>query len=130
MAKKDSLRDPALMIRINDVKGNADKDKLKDCYFYPTTTDGVYLFCSKHDETLATGVRNDGEFSFHHDKFDWKIPNPKPGSEPFHISDGHARGSWHNNAPQFAQEEGGTFTAQATGGGVPEDASAAYAGGQ
>lgn len=117
------IRDPEKEIKMKTVKGT---DKLTDCYFYPTDERGVYLLSTKDDETLAV-VANGQPFMFEHDGLVWRVPNPEPGSEPFEITHMHARGSWWNNGPRIEGEEGGTFTAQASGG-VEQDASAASAG--
>ena len=121
------IRDPEKEITMKTVKGT---NKLKDCYFYPTDVDGVFLLSTKQEETLAV-VTNEQPFMFEFDGLVWKVPNPMPGSEPFSIDRRAARGSfWNNGAgPDHGEgeEEGGTFTAQASGG-VEEDASAASAG--
>jgi hypothetical protein len=120
------LRDPKKEIVMRAVKGT---NKLNECYFYPTDVKGVYLLSTRQDQTLA--VVTDGQpFMFQHDGLVWKVPNPLLGSEPFSINHELARGSFWNNGVGFEQgegwEEGGTFTAQASGG--VEDANAASAG--
>lgn len=118
------IRDPQKEIRMKTVLGT---DKLSDCYFYPTDVPRVYVLSTQDDETLAV-VTDDQPFMFEHAGFVWKVPNPKLGSEPFHITRMHASGSWWNNAPDIKGEEGGTFTAQASGGADEEvSASSAYA---
>jgi len=66
---------------------------------------------------------------FEHDGLIWQVPNPQPLSEPFSINDLIATGSFLNNRVGLGdgEEEGGTFTAQASGG-ADEDANAASAG--
>lgn len=124
--KPELIRDEHRKIKIDTVSGGHDKDELKQCYFYPTEENGVYIFCNKLDETLATGISSDKPFHFHHDGHLWKIPNPMPGAEPFLIDRRQASGSWWNDAPSRENEEGGTFTAQASGG-ADEEGSASYA---
>lgn len=125
--KAKPLRDPKKEITMKRVQGT---NMLNDCYFYPTDVQGIFLLSTKADETLA--VVTDGEpFMFEHHGFVWKVPNPEAGSEPFSINTEIARGSFWNNSVRGGEregwEEGGTFTAQASGG-AEEDASAASAG--
>ena len=123
------VKKPGKEIRIITQKGT---DKLTDLYFYPVKdlpevkdAPDVYLLCDKHDDTLAV-VANGQPFMFKHDDLIWRVPHPALGSEVFVIHELAARGSFWNNAPEFTAEEGGTFTAQASGG-ADDDATASYA---
>lgn len=109
-------------IVINSVSGGKDKSELSGCYFLPTTTPGIYTFYSKNNQPLMNNIFNHCTFSFilPGDTYNWTVPNPAPGSEPFSINNETASGSWFNTDPSLANEEGGTFTAQASGG-VDED---------
>lgn len=123
--KLKPLKDPKKIITIHKGEGSS-FDMLKDCFFYPTKLEGIYLLCSKHDENLA--VVTEGEpFMFDHDGLIWKVPNPEPGAEQFKIDAEKASGSFWNNDPSVPAEDTGTFSAQASGGTV-DDANASYAG--
>ena len=125
--KLKSLKDPKKEITIHKGEG-VSFDKLKDCYFYPTKLNGIYLLCSKHDENLAV-VTSGEPFMFDHDGIIWKVPNPQPGSEPFRIDNQAASGSFWNDDPSLPSDDTGTFSAQSSGG-ADDDASASYAAAQ
>ena len=117
-------------IKIDSVNGGKDKDELKGCYFLPTATPDVYNFYSKTGTLLASNVFSGATFSFmlpSHQSYTWTIPNPAPGSEQFSINTQAARGSWFNTDPSPMNDEGGTFTAQATGGADDGEESASTA---
>ena len=127
--KLEKLRDESLKIKIHTVNGGRDKEDLKHCFFYPSfAEEHVYVFCDKDGTVLANDVRSGSTFTFHLHHLKWTIPDPN-GTEPFVIHHDSASGSWRNNAPDRAEDESGTFTAQATGGGtdVEESASSANA---
>ena len=110
-------------IRINSVLGGKDKDELKGCYFLLTATTDVYNFYYKTGLLLASNVFSNGTFSFQipGENYTWTIPNPAPGSEPFTINSQGASGSWFNTDASPMNEEGGTFTAQVSGGTEDEE---------
>ena len=112
----EEIRDENKMIRIRSVRGGRDRSDLVDCFFYPTTSHGVYVFCNRQGEELAVNITSRTPFHFDLAGHRGRVPDPLPGSEPFTIDDRAARGSWRNDAPGRSAEEGGTFTAQVSGG--------------
>ena len=119
--KPERLTNTNRAIRIRSVKGGNDGIELLDCFFFPTTTPGVYLFCTKDGVELAVDITAHKPFHFNLHGHRWTIPNPEPGSEPFTIDEHSARGSWRNDHSGDPAEEGGTFTAQASGGADEEE---------
>ena len=109
---------PADQIEIRTVTGGSDKDKLKNCYFLPTTSPGVYDLYDNGCKLLKSGLKNGKNFDFAHDKINWSITN-------FKIDDTQASGDW-TNPDGFANEQNGTFQAE-SGGGAAEGEGAASA---
>jgi hypothetical protein len=106
-------------IKIDTVTGDKDKDKLKGCYFLPSTTvSGAYDFFDTNNNSLASGITGTS-FSFDLASYNWEIFN-------LVISNTAANGNWRNNNPSITADEEGTFQAQA-GGGEPVDKAAAKA---
>lgn len=126
-------------IKIDTVTGDKDKDDLKGCFFYPTSTPGEYDFYGKGGSApLATGIRSGGAFTFGLGKFSWVIPDPSDTSHRLVITGSgataSASGSWLNNdnaklsIGNDPTGESGTFQAQAgTGGARPEEEAASVA---
>src|SRR5258705_13932571 len=104
---------PNKKIKIDNVTGDKDKDDLKNCYFLPTSVTGTYDFYDTNNNLLASGLTSGTNFSFTLDTIDWEITN-------FVISDTAASGDWsNNNSP--AEDQDGTFQAQAGGGADSEE---------
>ena len=123
-------------IKIGTVTGGKDKDKLKKCYFYSTTTSpgeyGLYVRENGVQTLLASGITNGGSFTFTLDGYNWTIPDPSQRQNPFVINNQTASGSWKNNDTSASIEaqssgESGTFQAQAGTSPDPEEASTATA---
>ena len=99
---------PTNQIEIRHVHGDSDKDKLKHCYFLPTSVEGEYDFFSNDCSPLQSGLKTKQDFHFHHDKIEWTVTN-------FRIDDTKASGDWSN--PQGdSNEQNGTFQAESGGG--------------
>jgi hypothetical protein len=108
---------PNNKIKIDNVTGDKDKDDLKNCYFLPTSVTGTYDFYDTNNNLLASGLTSGTNFSFTLDTIDWEITN-------FVISDTAASGDWsNNNSP--AEDQDGTFQAQAGGGADSEESASA-----
>lgn len=100
---------------------------LAGCYFYPAG-DGTYIFVSKFEVPLASGIESGKDFNFNLGPFAWSISK-------FSISPKEAHGSWVANAPRRLpihppgdhDDDGeGSFQGQAGGHGqVPEQSAAA-----
>ena len=122
-------------IKIGTVAGGKDKDDLKKCFFYPTSTPGTYDLYKKENgvETLlASGITSGGSFTFTLDGYNWTIPDPSQRQNPFVINNQGASGSWKNNntSPSIEAQssgESGTFQAQTGSSPDPEEASTATA---
>lgn len=133
-------------IKIRSQTGDKVNDVLKDCYFYPTATTGVYdFFLERLSTPLARAISSGGAFTFPLGTFSWVIPNPSDTAHPLEITGSgataSATGSYLNNDTRRVHKrlgepgegddvtgESGTFQAQAgTGGGREEEASAANA---
>jgi hypothetical protein len=122
-------------IKIKTVTGGKDKDDLKKCFFYPTTSPGEYDFYVRENNTdtlLASGITSGTSFTFTLDGYTWTIPDPSLPQVPFEINSTTAIGSWKNNDPSVSIEaqssgESGTFQAQAGTSPDPEEASSATA---
>jgi len=111
---------PANEIEIRKVAGDPDKDKLKHCYFLPTSVAGEYDFFSKDCNLLQSGLKTKHDFTFTHDKIHWTVTD-------FEIDDTKATGTW-SNPDEFANEQNGSFQAESGGGaGEGEATSAASA---
>jgi hypothetical protein len=97
-------------IVIKTVSGDADKDKLKKCYFLANGS--TYDLYSKNDNLLASGLTSGNDFIFTHDSITWTITD-------FVISSTAASGNWSNPdsiAPDgIAIEQDGSFQATSTG---------------
>ena len=100
--------------------GDPDASDLTNCYFLPTNHHGRYILFDQNSRPILTDpipVRSVENFTFHHNGFDWGVYN-------FSLNDENGSGSWTNNDKHRRITdvvEGGTFTAQATGGGAEED---------
>ena|SRR5215213_9373271 len=123
-------------IKIGTVTGGKDKDDLKKCFFYPTSTPGTYDLYKKENgvETLlASGITSGGSFTFTLDTYTWNVPDPAQPNNPFVIDAEDASGSWKNTDMGVSTEdlqssgESGTFQAQAGSSPDPEEASSASA---
>ena len=108
--------------------GDPDASELTNCYFLPTNHHGRYILFDQNGRPILTDpipVRSGENFTFHHNGFHWGVYN-------FSLNNENGGGSWTNTdtppLPTIADYvEGGTFTAQATGGGVEEDEESASA---
>lgn len=96
---------PAGAIEIDTVDGDADKDKLKKCYFLASGS--TYSLYSKNGTLLASGLTSGTDFSFTHDSITWTITN-------FVISSTAASGDW-SNPDSITNEQEGSFQATSTG---------------
>jgi len=112
---------PPDAIKMKNVTGGSDKDKLKHCYFVPDEPGGPYTFYDKDCNVLASNLTSGDDFGFSHDSIsDWSVTN-------FLIDDTNASGDWSNpNNISITDTQDGTFQAQ-SGGGIEETATAAKA---
>lgn len=110
-------------IHHGDVTGGATKSDLHGCHIQTNDDDTAYLF-TKGNDTLATATNNG------------TLPTPPFSFEGFGLatytwtltvttltggaSGNQAQGTWRNNAPNPADDQDGSFTAQA-GSGVEGD---------
>lgn len=102
-------------IVVDSFTGGSDGDDLIDCYF-KVKNDGTYDFKDKYDHTKCTGLSVNSSCSFQLGGLDWTITLTAP------CSDTEVNGDWTAKGPSFgAEQEGGTFQAQAGGGGVEEE---------
>lgn len=114
-------------IKIRDVEGGIDGEKLKGCYFVPAEDgSGTFDFYDKkigdHNKPLKTGITSGTKFEFilpDHGDLPWQIDVKS-------ITDEKAHGEWFAGLQkirdQVSDDEGsGTFQAQAGGAMVPED---------
>jgi|SRR5687767_13445004 len=123
------------IIQINTVTGGKDKDDLKKCFFYATSSPGEYgLYVRENgmNTFLAGGITSGSSFTFTLDGYTWTIPDPSQRQNPFVINAQAASGSWKNNDTSASIEaqssgESGTFQAQAGSSPDPEEASSATA---
>lgn len=97
---------PPGAIEIRHVHGGSDKEKLKHCYFMPTTS-GQYDFYSKGCDLLQTGLKTDNDFTFELDSIHWTVTE-------FTIDDVEAHGHWWN-PDGFENAQDGTFQAHSDG---------------
>jgi len=126
--------------------GGDDGEDLKNCYFLPTNEGNSYVFFDRTGTPIATTpmpIHSKGSFTFKLSghSFEWRIPNPDLGSEPFQIDEGVSpvtvSGSWRNDDTLRAAShpspgsdptgESGTFAGQAGQPVDPEDKDAAAA---
>lgn len=108
---------PVGAIVIETVSGDADKDKLKKCYFLANGS--TYDLYSKNGTLLASGLSSGTGFTFTHDSITWTVTN-------FVINSTSASGDW-SNPDTLMNEQDGSFQATSTGHIDGEAASAAYA---
>ena len=99
--------------------GDPGASDLTNCYFLPTNSRGRYILFDPDGRPILTDPMpvSSGEiFTFHHKSFHWTVSS-------FTLNDEYGSGGWSNNdnAPRITDVEGGTFTAQATGGGGAEE---------
>ena len=120
-------------IKIRDIEGGIDGDKLKGCYFRPAEDgSGTFDFYDKNvadaNKPLKTGITSGTHFEFilpDHGDVPWQIDVKS-------ITDKKAHGEWFFGMQKIKDgvaddEASGTFQAQAGGAGVPEDAYSATA---
>lgn len=116
-SEPDELRDSE-RIKIDTVFGDKDKDDLKNCFFFETSTPGVFNFYKKDGSfpPLASGITSGSSFTFQHDGHNWRIGDLLNPND-FIISNRFAAGTWRNDdqgvPPSEVDGESGTFTAQA-----------------
>ena len=116
-------------IHSGDVTGGPTKSDLHGCHIKTNDDDTAYLL-TKGNDTLATASNNGAlpttPFSFIGfglATYTWTLTvTTLTGG----ASGNQAQGTWSNNAPNVAGDQGGDFTAQA-GSGVGTDTSAASA---
>jgi hypothetical protein len=93
---------------------------LKNCFF-ALRDNGTYDLCDPLDGVLKQGVTLDQEFFFQYASQDWKMTTDyRPGEKILH-------GSWSLLEGDSDEIDGGTFQAQAGGGGMEENAYSANA---
>lgn len=97
------------------------KDDLKGCYFLPDGKGRYDFYLKNGNSPKASDLHKGSMFSFQFDgqDFSWTIHIKD-------ISDLAANGPWSNTAPHPAQDETGTYTAQAGANVDAEAASSAY----
>lgn len=106
-------------IKITKVTGGKRKDSLKDCYFLPSSTVGAYDFYNTHNQVLASSIQGSA-FKFDLNGYEWQITK-------LSITPWKANGDWKIPTDP-AEDDSGTFQAQAGGGGDPEERAAKAAG--
>jgi len=89
-------------------------DQLKECFF-ELRDDGTYDLCDPLDGLLKQGVTSNQEIFFKYASQEWSM------TPDFHAREGKAHGSWTLLDGDTNEVDGGTFQAQAGGGGGMEE---------